>query len=194
MACVTAMKRTTKVTISDGAIEAAVRLSDRYVTGRKLPDKAIDLLDEASAKLRVALSSMPPRLKEMKVAIDRMMSEEEAAGLARDYERAAEYKVQRLQLNEEYERELFLWQQENTLDEVVEANDIAQVVAQWTGIPVAQMLETESEKLLRMEEALHRRVIGQDKAVAALSDAIRRSRSGLKDPNRPIGSFYLLGQ
>jgi len=182
-----------KVTISDGAIEAAVRLSDRYVTGRKLPDKAIDLLDEASAKLRVALSSMPPRLKEMKVAIDRMMGEEEAAGLARDYERAAEYKVQRLQLNEEYERELFIWQQENTLDEVVEANDIAQVVAQWTGIPVAQMLETESEKLLRMEEALHRRVIGQDKAVAALSDAIRRSRSGLKDPHRPIGSFIFLG-
>ncbi len=182
-----------KVTISDGAIEAAVRLSDRYVTGRKLPDKAIDLLDEASAKLRVALSSMPPRLKEMKAAIDRMMGEEEAAGLARDYERAAEYKVQRLQLTEEYERELFLWQQENTLDEVVEANDIAQVVAQWTGIPVTQMLETESEKLLRMEEALHRRVIGQDKAVAALSDAIRRSRSGLKDPNRPIGSFIFLG-
>ncbi len=182
-----------KVTISDGAIEAAVRLSDRYVTGRKLPDKAIDLLDEASAKLRVALSSMPPRLKEMKVAIDRMMSEEEAAGLARDYERAAEYKMQRLQLNEEYEREMFIWQQENTLDEVVEANDIAQVLAQWTGIPVAQMLETESEKLLRMEEALHRRVIGQDKAVAALSDAIRRSRSGLKDPHRPIGSFIFLG-
>lgn len=182
-----------KVTISDGSIEAAVRLSDRYVTGRKLPDKAIDLLDEASAKLRVALSSMPPRLKEMKVAIDRLMSEEEAAGLARDYERAAEYKMQRLQLNEEYEREMFIWQQENTLDEVVEANDIAQVVAQWTGIPVTQMLETESEKLLRMEEALHRRVIGQDKAVAALSDAIRRSRSGLKDPNRPIGSFIFLG-
>lgn len=182
-----------RVNISDEAIEAAARLSDRYVTGRKLPDKAIDLLDEAAAKLRVALYSMPPRLKEMKDAIDRLMTEEEAAGMARDYERAAEYKVQRLQLEEEYEHERYLWQQEHTLDEVVDADDIAAVIAQWTGIPVQQMLETESEKLLRMEESLHHRVIGQDKAVSALSDAIRRARSGLKDPKRPIGSFIFLG-
>ncbi|MCU0498530.1 MAG: AAA family ATPase [Anaerolineae bacterium] len=182
-----------KVTISDEAIDAAVRLSDRYVTGRKLPDKAIDLLDEAAAKLRVALYSMPPRLKEMKDAVSRLMSEEEGAGLAREYERAAELKMQRLQLEREYEHELFAWQQENTLDEVVDADDIASVVAQWTGIPVNQMLETESEKLLRMEEVLHERVIGQDKAIAALSDAIRRARSGLKDPKRPIGSFIFLG-
>ncbi len=182
-----------KVTISDAAIEAAVRLSDRYVSGRKLPDKAIDLLDEASAKLRVALHAMPPRLKEMKAAIDRLLNEEEAAGLAREYERAADFKVQRLQLESEYERELFVWQQEHTLDEIVESEDIAQVVAQWTGIPVSQMLETESEKLLRMESVLHERVIGQEKAIAALSDAIRRARSGLKDPKRPIGSFIFLG-
>lgn len=182
-----------KVSISDRAIVAAVRLSDRYVTGRKLPDKAIDLLDEASAKLRVALYSMPPRLKEMKEAIGRLSTEEETAGLARDYERAAELKVQRLQLEEEYDRERYLWQQENTLDEVVDEEDIAEVVAQWTGIPVTQMLETENEKLLRMEEVLHNRVIGQEKAVAALSDAIRRARSGLKDPKRPIGSFIFLG-
>lgn len=182
-----------KVTISDEAIVAAVRLSDRYVTGRKLPDKAIDLLDEASAKLRVALYSMPPRLKEMKEAISRLSTEEETAGLARDYERAAELKVQRLQLEDEYDRERYMWQQENTLDEVVDEEDIAEVVAQWTGIPVTQMLETENEKLLRMEEVLHNRVIGQEKAVAALSDAIRRARSGLKDPKRPIGSFIFLG-
>jgi ATP-dependent Clp protease ATP-binding subunit ClpC len=182
-----------KVTITDSAIEAAVRLSDRYVTGRKLPDKAIDLLDEAAAKLRVALYSLPPRLKEMKDTLDRLLSEEEAAGLARNYERAAEYKMERLQLEEEYERERYLWQQEHTLDEVVEADDIADVVGQWTGIPVSQMLESESEKLLRMEETLHERVIGQDKAVSALSDAIRRARSGLKDPKRPIGSFIFLG-
>ncbi len=182
-----------KVSISDPAIEAAVRLSDRYVTGRKLPDKAIDLLDEAAAKVRVALYSMPPRLKEMKHAVSRLRAEEEGAGLARDYERAAEYKVQRLQLEDDYERELMRWQAENTLDEVVDAEDIAQVVAMWTGIPISQMLESESEKLLRMEEVLHNRVIGQDKAVAALSDAIRRSRSGLKDPRRPIGSFIFLG-
>jgi ATP-dependent Clp protease ATP-binding subunit ClpC len=182
-----------KVTIADEAIDAAARLSDRYVTGRKLPDKAIDLLDEAAAKLRVALYSMPPRLREMKDAVSRLLSEEEAAGLARDYERAAEYKVQRLQLEEEFEQERFIWQQENTLDEVVDADDIASVVAQWTGIPVNQMLESENEKLLRMEEALHKRVIGQDKAISALADAIRRARSGLKDPKRPIGSFIFLG-
>jgi ATP-dependent Clp protease ATP-binding subunit ClpC len=182
-----------RVTISDEAIEASVRLSYRYVTGRKLPDKAIDLLDEGSAKLRVALYSIPPSLREMKEALDRLLAEEEVAGLTRDYERAAEFKMQRLQLEEDYEREHFIWQQEHTLDEVVDADDIAGIVAQWTGIPVTQMLETESEKLLRMEESLHKRVIGQDKPIAALSDAIRRARSGLKDPKRPIGSFIFLG-
>ena len=181
------------VTISDDAVEASARLSARYLTERKLPDKAIDLLDEASAKLRVALFSMPPRLKEMREAIDRLMMEEEAAGLSRDYERAADCKMQRIQLDEEFERERYIWRQENTLDELVTADDIAQVVEQWTGIPVNQMLESESEKLLRMEEVLHDRVIGQEKAVAALSDAIRRARSGLKDPKRPIGSFIFLG-
>jgi len=182
-----------KVSISDQAIESSARLSARYLTGRKLPDKAIDLLDEAAAKLRVALYSLPPRLKEMKEALDRLMMEEEAAGLARDYERAADCKMQRLQLEEEFERDRYIWQQENTLDEVVDNNDVAQVVAQWTGIPVQQMLESESEKLLRMEEVLGERVIGQEKAIEALSDAIRRARSGLKDPKRPIGSFIFLG-
>ncbi len=182
-----------RVTISDEAVEAAARLSARYLTGRKLPDKAIDVLDEAAARLRVALFSMPARLKEMKSAIDRLMAEEESAGFARDYERAAELKMQRLQLEREYEHERFIWQQENTLDEVVEANDIAAVLHQWTGIPLQQMLETESEKLLRMEDALHRRVVGQDNAISALANAIRRSRSGLKDPKRPIGSFIFLG-
>lgn len=182
-----------KVTISDEAIVAAVRLADRYVTDRKLPDKAIDLVDEASAKVRVALYSMPARLKEMQAAIGRLKADEEAAGMARDYERAAEYKVQRLQMETEYEQERYAWQQENTLDEVVDEEDIAEVVEQWTGIPMNQMMETESEKLLRMEEALHHRIIGQAAAVAAVSDAIRRARSGLKDPKRPIGSFIFLG-
>lgn len=182
-----------KVTISDAAIEAATRLADRYVTDRKLPDKAIDLLDEAAAKLRVALYSMPPQLKEMKDAIGRLHADEEAAGIAREYERAADYKTRRLQLEEEYEHARFIWQQEHTLDEVVDSTDIAAVVAQWTGIPVNQMLESEGEKLLRMEDTLHQRVIGQDPAVSAISDAIRRSRSGLKDPKRPIGSFIFLG-
>src|SRR5262249_55226036 len=141
-----------KVTISDEAIEAAVRLASRYINDRRLPDKAIDLLDEAAAKLRVALYSLPSDLKEMKDAISRLTADEEAAGLAREYERAAEYKMQRLQLEQEYEHEREVWQEENTLDEVVDGEDIADVVAQWTGIPVNQMLETESEKLLRMEE------------------------------------------
>ncbi|RMF82949.1 MAG: AAA family ATPase [Chloroflexi bacterium] len=182
-----------KVTISDEAIEAAARLADRYITDRKLPDKAIDLLDEAAAKLRVALYSQPPRLKEMKAAIERLAREEEEAGMAREYERAAEFKMQRLQLQSEYEHERAIWQQEHTLDEVVDADDIAGVVEQWTGIPMQQMLETESEKLLRMEEAMHERIIGQEEAVAAIADAIRRARSGLKNPKRPIGSFIFLG-
>ena len=182
-----------KVTISDDAVIAAARMADRYVTERKLPDKAIDLLDEAAAKLRVALYSLPPRLKEMQLVLQRLSADEEAAGSARDYERAAEYKMRRLQLQDDFERARLQWQQENTIDEVVSAEDIADVVTQWTGIPSNQVLETESEKLLRMEEALHERIIGQDGAVTAIAHAIRRARSGLKDPRRPIGSFIFLG-
>ncbi len=181
------------VTFSDAALVAAARLSHRYVTDRHLPDKAIDLMDEAAAKLRVALYSMPPELKRMKNEIERLMAEEEQAGLARNYEMAAQYKTQRLQLQAEYDVLYNRWRQENTLDEIVDEKDIAEVVARWTGIPVTQMMETEAEKLLRMEEALHRRIIGQDEAISAVSDAIRRARSGLKDPRRPIGSFIFLG-
>ena len=181
------------VNIADDAIEAAARLSARYLTERKLPDKAIDLLDEAAAKLRVALFSMPPYLKEMRGTIEQLAMEEQAAGLSRDYERAADCKMQRIQLEEQYELAHHTWRQENTLDELVTADNVAQVVEQWTGIPVQNMLETESEKLLRMEEAISGRVIGQKKAIVALSDAIRRARSGLKDPKRPIGSFIFLG-
>ena len=181
------------VNIADDAIEAAARLSARYLTERKLPDKAIDLLDEAAAKLRVALFSMPPYLKKMRESIDQLALEEQAAGLSRDYERAADCKMQRIQIEDDYEQAHHDWRQENTLDELVTADNIAQVVEQWTGIPVQSMLETESEKLLRMEEVINERVIGQEDAIAALSDAIRRARSGLKDPGRPIGSFIFLG-
>jgi len=182
-----------KVTFDEGALVAAARLSHRYVTDRFLPDKAIDLLDEAAAKLRVAIHSMPAELKEMRGRLQRIMAEEEAAGAVRDYERAAEYKIERLKLQEEFEAERAAWQQDKGLDEVVEEKDIAEVVASWTGIPVSQMLETEAQKLLNMEERLHERIIGQDEAVRAVSDAIRRARSGLKDPKRPIGSFIFLG-
>ena len=182
-----------KVSISDKALAAAANLSHRYVTGRRLPDKAIDLIDEAAAKLRVTLYTLPTDLKTMKTEIDRLTAEEEAAGLSREYEQAAILKSKRLQLDTEFNETREQWQRDKNIDEVVDEADIAAVIAQWTGIPVAQMLETESAKLLQMEERLHDRIIGQAEAIAALSDAIRRARSGLKDPSRPIGSFIFLG-
>ncbi|MGB2895538.1 MAG: AAA family ATPase [Anaerolineales bacterium] len=182
-----------KVRFSDEALVAATKLSQRYVTDRHLPDKAIDLMDEAAAKLRVALYSLPPELKELKAEVDRMMAEEEQAGQERDYERAAEKKAQRLRFEKEFRMKRDAWEVEHQLDEVVDEDDIAGVVAQWTGIPVNQVMETEAEKLLQMEERLHERIIGQDEAIKALADAIRRARAGLKDPRRPIGSFIFLG-
>ena len=182
-----------KVHFSDQALVAAAKLSHRYVSGRSLPDKAIDLIDEAAAKLRIALYSLPDELKALKTEIDRLTAEEEQAGVERDYERAAEKKAERLRLEGEFQGKRDAWESEHQLDEVVDEHDIAEVVAQWTGIPVSQMMETEAEKLLHMEERLHERIIGQDDAIHALSDAIRRARAGLKDPRRPIGSFIFLG-
>jgi ATP-dependent Clp protease ATP-binding subunit ClpC len=182
-----------KVRFSDEALVDAARLSSRYVTDRHLPDKAIDLIDEAAAKLRVALYSLPPDLKEMKTEIDRLSAEEEQAGVERDYERAAEKKAERLRLEDEFNQHRDQWEAEHQLDEMVDSDDIAEVVAMWTGIPVSQMMETEAEKLLQMEDRLHERIIGQDEAITAISDAIRRARSGLKDPRRPIGSFIFIG-
>ena len=182
-----------KVSFSEEALLAAARLSDRYVTDRHLPDKAIDLMDEAAAKLRVALYSLPPELKAMKTEIDRLTAEEEQAGLERDYERAAEKKAERLRLDEDFKAKRDVWEAEHELDEIVDEDDVAEVVAQWTGIPVSQMMETEAEKLLNMEDRLHERIIGQHDAIVAISDAIRRARSGLKDPHRPIGSFIFIG-
>jgi ATP-dependent Clp protease ATP-binding subunit ClpC len=182
-----------KVRFSDEALVAAARLSARYVTDRHLPDKAIDLMDESAAKLRVALYSLPADLKDMKSDLDRLYAEEEQAGLERDYERAAQKKAERLRLEEEFNQKRDKWESEHELDEVVDYNDIAEVVAQWTGIPVNQMLEAEADKLLLMEERLHESIIGQEEAIRAISDAIRRARSGLKDPRRPIGSFIFIG-
>lgn len=182
-----------KVRFSDDALVSAARLSARYVTDRHLPDKAIDLMDEAAAKLRVALYSLPPDLKEMKSEIDRLAAEEEQAGLVREYERAAQKKAERLRLEGEFTKLRDQWEADHKLDEIVDVDDIAQVVAQWTGIPVSQMMETESLKLLQMESRLHEHIIGQEEAIHAISDAIRRARSGLKDPRRPIGSFIFIG-
>jgi ATP-dependent Clp protease ATP-binding subunit ClpC len=182
-----------KVSFSDDALVAAARLSNRYVSDRFLPDKAIDLMDEAAAKLRVALYSLPPDLKAMKSEIDRLRAEEEQYGLERDYERAAEKKMERSRLEEKFHKLRDRWEGEHELDEIVDEDDVAEVVSQWTGIPVNQMLETEAERLLKMEDRLHERVIGQHEAITAISDAIRRARSGLKDPRRPIGSFIFIG-
>ncbi len=182
-----------KVRFSDEALVAAAKLSQRYVADRHLPDKAIDLIDEAAAKLRVALYSLPPDLKQLKDEVGRLEVEEEQAGLQRDYERAAEMKSQRIRIEEEFNQKRDAWEAEHQLDELVDVDDIAEVVAQWTGIPVSQVMETEAEKLLNMEERLNERIVGQDEAIHALADAIRRARAGLKDPRRPIGSFIFLG-
>jgi ATP-dependent Clp protease ATP-binding subunit ClpC len=182
-----------KVHFADEALVAAARLADRYVTDRHLPDKAIDLMDEAAAKLRVALYSLPDDLKVMKNEIEKLHAEEEQAGLERDYERAAQKKAERLRIEQEFNAQRESWETDHKLDEVVDVDDIAEVVNQWTGIPLTQMMESETEKLLQMEERLHERIIGQEAAIHAISDAIRRARSGLKDPARPIGSFIFIG-
>ncbi|MFN2136298.1 MAG: ATP-dependent Clp protease ATP-binding subunit, partial [Candidatus Promineifilaceae bacterium] len=181
------------ITYSDEALVAAAKLSDRYVSDRHLPDKAIDLMDEAAAKLRVALHTLPPELKILRQELDQLTLSEEQAHTVRDYERAAEHRAERLRLEAEFEELHGAWQSDHQLDEMVDANDIAEVVAMWTGIPVTQMMETEAEKLLSMEDRLHERIVGQHRAIEVLSDAIRRSRSGLSDPRRPIGSFIFLG-
>jgi ATP-dependent Clp protease ATP-binding subunit ClpC len=182
-----------KVRYDDEALVQAVKLSHRYVTDRRLPDKAIDLMDEAAAKLRVAMFSMPSRLKEMKAELGELQVQEEKAWEARDYENAARYKADRVRIAEDYSELVTGWRVEADLDEVVDARDIATVVSAWTGIPVSNMLQTETEKLLNMEDALRQRIVGQEQAIEAVSDAIRRARSGLKDPRRPIGTFLFLG-
>jgi ATP-dependent Clp protease ATP-binding subunit ClpC len=181
------------VRFADDALVAAARLSKRYVTDRHLPDKAIDLIDEAASKLRVAIYSMPPELKAKRAAIQKLMTEEEAAWQRRDYEKAAVYRSQRLSMEEEFNAARETWQREKNIDEVVDVQDIAEVVANWTGIPVHALMETEAQKLVQMEERLHERIVGQDEAIRAVSNAIRRARSGLKDPRRPNGSFIFLG-
>ncbi len=182
-----------QLTISDAAIHAAAHLSSRYINDRFLPDKAIDLIDEASAKLRIDIYSMPPALKAKETELRRLQQEEEEAGARRDYERAALLRSRYLALQSEFETEREAWLKSSNLDEVVDDEDVAQIVSSWTGVPVSRMLETEREKLIHMEERLHDRVIGQHEAIVALSDAIRRARSGLRDPRRPIGSFIFVG-
>jgi len=182
-----------QVTYTDEALVAAARLSQRYVTDRRLPDKAIDLIDEAGAGLRVALYTMPAPLKAAKKRLTELKTQEEQSWAANDYARSAELKSERLKIAGQYEADRTSWRQSSGLDESIDAEDIAQVVARWTGIPVNTMLEGEAIKLLHMEEELHKRVVSQHEAITAVADALRRARSGLKDPKRPIGSFIFLG-
>jgi ATP-dependent Clp protease ATP-binding subunit ClpC len=181
------------VKISDEAIKAAASLSKRYITDRYLPDKAIDLMDEACSRLRIQIYSLPEDLRAMERRLKELSQEGMEAVRLQDYERAARIKAEADPLQSEFTSRRNEWLAQRGLDEVVGEEEIAQVVASWTGIPVTRMLETEKSRLLKMEECLHRRVVGQDEAIRAVSDAVRRGRAGLKDPNRPLGSFLFLG-
>ena len=182
-----------KIQIEDAALVAAARLSHRYITGRLLPDKAVDLMDEAASKLRIDADDMPGHLKELERRVQSLQDEEEAASQRADYERAAQLKSERLQLQAEYEAQRQPFMKERKIDGTVTAEHIGQLVANWTGVPATRLLEEEKERLLHMEERLHERVIGQEEAIAAVSDAVRRARAGLQDARRPIGSFIFLG-
>ena len=182
-----------KVKITDAALEAAAKLSKRYIADRFLPDKAIDLIDEAASKLRIDTESAPPEVKELEKKVTHLKNEEEAASQRQQYEEAAKLRVERLRQEDEYNKAKNKWLLKEKISGEVTEEQIAQLVSSWTGIPVSQMLEGESEKLLHMEERIHERLINQEEAVSAISEAIRRSRSGLKDPRRPIGSFLFLG-
>ncbi|MEO8541149.1 MAG: AAA family ATPase [bacterium] len=183
-----------KVEITDAAIEAAARLSSRYVTERHLPDKAIDLIDEAASKHVIDAQSMPDNIRDLQVRLEKLADETEAAIQKEDYEGAARIKQEIIGLQDEYNERKAEWVKEHPeVDNTITAEDIARLIGQMTGIPVSRLEETEQDKLLKMEDYLHERVIGQDRAIVAVSDAIRRARAGLKDPTRPIGSFIFLG-
>ncbi|CAI8819349.1 MULTISPECIES: ATP-dependent Clp protease ATP-binding subunit [Brevibacillus] len=183
-----------RVKITDEAIEQAVKLSDRYITERFLPDKAIDLVDEAASKVRLQSFTVPPNLKELEGRLEEVRKEKDAAVQSQEFEEAAALRDQEQKLREELDKTKKDWKErQGQLNMEVTPEDIAQVVASWTGIPVLKLKEEETERLLKMEEILHDRVIGQDEAVKSISRAIRRARAGLKDPKRPIGSFIFLG-
>jgi len=182
-----------KVRIDDSALEAAVRLSKRYITDRYLPDKAVDLIDEAAARLRLQMAEMPPQLKQMEQEIQELKLQEESAVERADYDTASRVRARRLQREQEFEQKRAEWMREKKIDPVVDAEDIAELVSRWTGIPVARLMETEAQKLLHMEERLHQRIVNQEEAVRAVAEAIRRAYAGLKDPRRPIASFIFLG-
>jgi len=183
-----------RVTITDAAIQAAVKLSDRYISDRFLPDKAIDLIDEAGSKVRLRSYTTPPNLKELEVKLEDVRKEKDAAVQSQEFEKAASLRDTEQRLREQLEETKKTWKEKQGKENSeVTVEDIANVVASWTGIPVSKLAQTETEKLLNLEEILHSRVIGQEEAVKAISKAVRRARAGLKDPKRPIGSFVFLG-
>lgn len=182
-----------KAKITDEALEAAVSLSSRYITDRFLPDKAIDVVDEAASKVRMKVFSAAPDVKALETQLADVKKEKEAAVTAQEFEKAAEMRDEEKRIEKEINDKKNAAKENNDAKLVVTDEDIASVVAQWTGIPVSKIAQEESESLLHLEEELHKRVIGQDEAVVAVSKAVRRARAGLKDPKRPIGSFLFLG-
>ena len=183
-----------RVHITDEAIIAAVNLSDRYISDRFLPDKAIDLIDEAASRVRIKAFTAPPDMKEQEARLEVLNKETEEAVAHEDFEKAANLRDQKKQLQNEMTERRKEWEQKrNSKVETVGEEEVAEIVSSWTGIPVKRMTESEAERLLHLEDILHRRVIGQGEAVKAVSKAVRRARAGLKDPNRPIGSFIFLG-
>ncbi|MCK8816239.1 ATP-dependent Clp protease ATP-binding subunit [Natroniella sulfidigena] len=183
-----------RVKITDEAISAAAELSHRYVSDRFLPDKAIDLIDEAGSQIKLQQNTAPNEIKDLEKRLERIEQEKEAAIEAQEFEEAASLRDQEQDAKDELEKIKLEWKNEKGMSEtVITRETIAQIVSDWTGIPVTKLAQEESEKLLNLEEELHRRVVGQDEAVQAVSQAIRRARAGLKDPKRPIGSFIFLG-
>jgi len=183
-----------RVKITDEVIDQAVKLSDRYIMDRFLPDKAIDLIDEAASKVRLHSYTVPPNLKELEAKLVEVKKEKDASVQSQEFEKAASLRDKEQKLKEELEHTKNLWKEkQGRTDTEVTIEDIAQVVASWTGIPVNKLAEEETERLLKMEEILHERLIGQEEAVKSIARAIRRARAGLKDPKRPIGSFIFLG-
>lgn len=182
-----------KAKITDEALEAAVSLSSRYITDRFLPDKAIDVVDEAASKVRMKVFSAAPDVKALETKLADVKKEKEAAVTAQEFEKAAEMRDEEKRIEKEINDKKNAAKENSDARLVVTDEDIASVVAQWTGIPVSKIAQEESESLLHLEEELHKRVIGQDEAVVAVSKAVRRARAGLKDPKRPIGSFLFLG-
>ncbi len=183
-----------RVKITDEALKAAVDLSHRYISDRQLPDKAIDLIDEAASRVRLSTLTAPPEIKELEDKIEKLEQEKAEAISGQDFEKAAKIRDQQQQSKEQLEEIKENWgnKAKNNNNQVTE-EDIAHIVSNWTGVPVKKLAEEESERLLNLEDELHKRVVGQDEAVGAVSQAIRRARVGLKDPNRPIGSFIFLG-